>query len=119
MSNTANDPDKKPDVCTASAGDYTLEHMQPGSAEAKALIALLVSHHVAVTSTLVLRAAGIPGIGIQADGRPLQSGLVDAMAPETRQAFETWRSHPSATRDHTAALVRNEMALEREFVAAG
>lgn len=41
------------------------------------------------------------------------------MSPETREAFENWRAHPSATRTHTEALVRNEMALERQFVAAG
>lgn len=119
MANTADDPDKKPDVCSASGGDYTLEHMAAGSAEAKALIESLVRHRVAVTSTLVLRAAGVPRIGIQADGRPLQAGLTDVMSPETREAFESWRSHPSATREHSATLLRNEMALEREFVAAG
>jgi imidazolonepropionase-like amidohydrolase len=119
MSNTANDPDKKPDRCSASAGDYTLEHMPAGGAESKALIGALVSHHVAVTSTLVLRASGLPGIGTQSDGRPLQAGLIDAMSPETRDAFENWRAHPSATRAHTELLVRNEMALERQFVAAG
>jgi len=119
MSNTANDPGKTPDVCSASGGDYTLEHMPAGGAEARALIGSLVKHHVAVTSTLVLRAAGVAGIGIQQDGRPLQTGLVESMSPETRAAFEVWRSHPSATRDHSAALLRNEMALEREFASAG
>jgi imidazolonepropionase-like amidohydrolase len=119
MSNTANDPDKKPDRCSASAGDYTLEHMTPESPESKALIDALVSHRVAVTSTLVLRASGLPGIGIQGDGRPLESGLLDAMSPATREAFENWRAHPSPTRAHTELLVRNEMALERQFVAAG
>jgi imidazolonepropionase-like amidohydrolase len=119
MSNTASDPDKKPDRCSASAGDYTLEHMTPGGAESKALIAALVAHGVAVTSTLVLRASGLPGIGIQGDGRPLEPGLVDAMSPATYEAFINWRAHPSPTRAHTEVLVRNEMALERQFVAAG
>ena len=119
MSNTANDPGKQPDQCSASGGDYTLAHTVPGSADAERLIQDLVRHHVAVTSTLVLRAAGLPGIGIMADGRPLQAGLVDAMAPALREAFETWRAHPSPTRLHTDSLVRIEMALEREFVAAG
>ena len=107
------------DRCSASAGDYTLEHMTPGSAESRVLIDALVSHHVAVTSTLVLRASGLPGIGIQGDGRPLEPGLLDAMSPATREAFEAWLGHPSATRAHTELLVRNEMALERQFVAAG
>jgi imidazolonepropionase-like amidohydrolase len=119
MANTANDPDKKPDVCSASAGDYTLEHMSPGSAASKALIAALVSHHVAVTSTLALRTAGLPGIGFQSDGRPLPPGLVDAMSADMRVNFDYWRTHPSPTRSRTALLVHNEMGLEQQFVAAG
>src|SRR5204862_8068086 len=50
--NTADDPDKKPDTCSASGGDYTLERMIPGSPEADRLIETLVRHHVAITSTL-------------------------------------------------------------------
>jgi len=119
MSNTANDPDKQPDKCSASSGDYTLEHMTPGGPESNALIAALVSHHVAVTSTLALRASGLPSIGRQIDGRPLPPGLVDAMSPSMREDFENWRQHPAPTRARTAMLVRNEMALERQFVAAG
>lgn len=119
MTNTQNDPDKEPDRCSASGGDYTLEHMAPGSAEAQQLIAELVGHHVAVTSTLVLRASGVPEIGVMPDGRPLPAGAIDAMAPSMREAFDEWRAHPSPTRLHTAALLRNEMGLEREFAAAG
>jgi imidazolonepropionase-like amidohydrolase len=119
MANTANDPDKKPDTCTASAGDFTLEHMTPGSAESTALIDALVSHHVAITSTLALRASGLPGIGMQIDGRSLPSGLVDAMSPAMRADFENWRTRPSPTRSRTALLFRNEAGLERQFVAAG
>jgi imidazolonepropionase-like amidohydrolase len=36
--NTQLDPGKKPDVCSDSAGNYTLEHMAPGSPEARDLI---------------------------------------------------------------------------------
>ena len=50
--NTQLDPGKKPDTCSESQGDYTLEHMPPESAEAKDLIDTLVKHHVAITSTL-------------------------------------------------------------------
>ena len=50
--NTQLDPDKKPDQCSESSGAYTLEHMTPGSVEAKQLIEFLVKHHVAITSTL-------------------------------------------------------------------
>src|SRR5215472_18137434 len=50
--NTQFDSDKKPDVCSQSEGDETLARMDPDSPEAKDLIATLVSHHVAITSTL-------------------------------------------------------------------
>jgi hypothetical protein len=38
--NTQLDPEKKPDQCSASMGDFTLEHMDPTGPEAKALIAV-------------------------------------------------------------------------------
>jgi Amidohydrolase family len=60
FANTELDPDKKPDTCSASGGDYMLEHMTPGSPEADRLITTLVSHHVAVTSTLPGTAASVP-----------------------------------------------------------
>ncbi len=59
--NTQLDPGKKPDVCSESTGDYTLEHMAPDSTEAKALIENLVKHHVAITSTLPVFESDIPG----------------------------------------------------------
>ncbi|HMF97356.1 MAG TPA: amidohydrolase family protein [Vicinamibacterales bacterium] len=117
--NTQNDPDKRPDTCSASAGDYTLDHMAPGSTDAVRLMTSLVSHHVAITSTLPLRAAGIPGIGNMADGQPLRPAVLDAMSANLRQAFEFWHQHPSNTRTQSALRLRREMDLEREFVAAG
>src|SRR5438105_2479312 len=46
--NTGLDAEKKPDTCSASGGDDTLERMTPGSPEAERLVATLISHHVAV-----------------------------------------------------------------------
>jgi imidazolonepropionase-like amidohydrolase len=60
--NTEFDSGKKLDVCTASDGQETLAHMDPNGPEAKDLIQMLVSHHVAVTSTLpVAEAEAGPG----------------------------------------------------------
>src|SRR5205807_6429935 len=71
--NTALDPDKKPDTCSQSSGDYTLEHMS--SADAGRLIATLVRHHVAITSTL-------PGTAASVEGQPpLRPAALQAMAP--------------------------------------
>ncbi len=119
--NTDHDPDKKPDACSESGGDFTLEHMEPGGPEAKQLIALLLSHHVAVTSTLPLRATSVPGIGNLADGMPLREGVRDAMIPRPPRCVRVLvcPSQPSPTRSRTAMLLRREMDLEREFVAAG
>ena len=50
--NTGLDSGKQPDVCTGSGGEETLARMTPDSAEGKDLINTLISHHVAVTSTL-------------------------------------------------------------------
>ena len=47
--NTQMDPDKKPDMCSESQGLFTLQHMTPGSTEAKRLIDLLETsrgHHL-------------------------------------------------------------------------
>lgn len=40
-------------------------------------------------------------------------------SPGLRDAFEYWYAHPSPTRPTSAMLLRREMDLEREFVAAG
>jgi imidazolonepropionase-like amidohydrolase len=113
--NTANDPDKKPDACSSSAGDYTLEHMTPEGTEAKALIALLVSHHVAITSTLPNRAAVVA-----CEAGQLQApAALEAMSPAARQSYLYWCEHRKAAPSNAALLQRREMDLERAFVAAG
>ena len=119
--NTQLDPDKKPDRCTASAGDYTLEHMLPGSDEANRLIATLIKHHVALTSTLPGTAASVPELGKSADGRPpLRPAALQAMAPALREAVLYARNRvPSQSTPSVAFLLRREMDLERAFVAAG
>ena len=50
--NTEEDPGKEPDQCTPGDGAATLAKMTVGSPAAKRLIDDLVSHHVAITSTL-------------------------------------------------------------------
>ena len=119
--NTQLDPGKQPDVCPNTAGDPTLEKMTAGGPEAKALIDLLVSHHVAVTSTLpVFEGEFTP------EYLKVQDRVVDAMSAPTREAylytrnFELMRAeaHPEMA-PKLAAMFKNDMALEREFVAAG
>jgi imidazolonepropionase-like amidohydrolase len=115
--NTQLDPGKKPDVCSESAGEYTLDHMSPDSAEAKDLIDTLVRHHVAITSTLPVFEGDAGG------GRPpLRQQALDAMSPEAREAFFILRQRSAsspAPKIDPAMLFKRNMELERAFVAAG
>lgn len=113
--NTQLDPDKKPDECSSSAGDYTLEHMVADGPEARDLISSLVQHHVAVTSTLPVFEGDIAG------RPPLRQAVLDAMTPEARQDYLYLRKRPAdkPSKHDGAMLLRRDMDLEREFVAAG
>jgi imidazolonepropionase-like amidohydrolase len=118
--NTQLDPGKTPDVCPSSSGNPTLTKMTAGSAEAKALIDLLVSHHVAVTSTLPVFEPDDPS------HVRLQPRVLETMSAPSREAYLYTRNlelmraaaNPEAAAQR-AAMFKNGMALEREFVAAG
>jgi imidazolonepropionase-like amidohydrolase len=115
--NTELDPDKQPDRCSASAGAETLARMDPKGPEAKELIALLVSHHVAITSTL-------PVVEFYAgEGRPpLRQQALDAMSPQAREDMLLFRQRPGSARPpkiDPGILWKHDLGLEHEFVAAG
>jgi len=87
LGNTALDPDKKPDSCSTSRGDYTLEHTSPGSPEADRLLDTLIRRHVAITSTLPSLASTVPGVDPSKDGRlSLRADALKAMTPSLRDA---------------------------------
>ena len=117
--NTQLDPDKKPDVCSSSAGEETLARMDANSAEAKDLIATLVSHHVAITSTLPVFEGDL------GPGRPpLRQQALDAMTPEAREDFFLVRQKPASApapgpKIDPALLWKHDLELEHAFVAAG
>jgi imidazolonepropionase-like amidohydrolase len=115
--NTQLDPNKKPDVCSESAGISTLEHMEPGSAEAKDLIDTLVKHHVAVTSTLPVFEQVLGG------GRPpVRQAAMDAMSPEARESFfyaRLPRKSPGGPATDWPKVWNHDLGMERAFVAAG
>jgi imidazolonepropionase-like amidohydrolase len=117
--NTQLDPGKTPDVCPNTTGGPTLAAMDPDGPEAKKLIALLVSHHVAVTSTLPVFESeeGLP---------PLSQRVYDTMSPPSRDQYLYTRSAQAAhaLRDPAGAAkalhaFQNGQQLERRFVAAG
>jgi len=103
--------DKKPDVCPATglASWATQDVNGPAVQE---LIRSLVSHHVAVTSTLPVFEAGVPG-------RPaLAQRTLNAMSAESAQSYLTMRAKvpPDSPR---GAQMRKEMDFEVAFVKAG
>ena len=119
--NTQLDPGKKPDVCTDSQGNYTLEHMDAAGAEAKELIATLVKHHVAITSTLPVFEGLAADFGDGGHTQINQKAL-DAMSPEAREAYFLLRQRPSSVprpKTDPQLLWKHDLALERAFAAAG
>jgi imidazolonepropionase-like amidohydrolase len=112
--NTELDPDKKPDTCTETQGFYTLEHMDPNGAPAADLIHYLVDHHVAITSTLPVFEQDDPRHVV------LRPQMLATMTPEAREGY-LYARNMRQTHPHEAAPMhlKNDMAMERNFAAAG
>ena len=104
--------DKQPDVCPAGGGSSTWAKQDVNGAQVQEMIRSLLSHHVAVTSTLPVYEAGAPG-------RPaLQPRTLDAMSAESAQSYLTARAKVPLDSPRTA-LLRKEMDFEVAFVKAG
>jgi imidazolonepropionase-like amidohydrolase len=112
--NTQLSAGKKPDECPKSGGEDTIKNMDPDGPEASALIHLLISHHVAVTSTLPVFEGAVAG------RPPLQRRMLEAMTPEARDAY-LYRRNRRFEKPQADAGVQwtHEMQMERKFVAAG
>jgi len=116
--NTQLDPGKQPDKCPDTVGDPTIEAMSPGGPEANALIKLLVDKHVALTSTLPVFEQSVP---LHA---PLQPRQMEVLTPQAKESYLYLRnltaSRAGTPRGQKAALAyKNDLGLERQFVAAG
>ncbi len=112
--NTQLTPGKQPDVCPQEGDEDTIKNMDPDGAEAAQLIRLLVSHHVAVTSTLPVLEGDVAG------RPPLQSRMLEAMAPAAREAYLFRRDRRLESPLPDAAIkLAHAMQMERNFVAAG
>jgi hypothetical protein len=103
--------DKKPDVCPIG-GSNSWAKQDVNGAQVQEIIRNLVSHHVAVTSTLPVFEAGVPG------RPPLQPRTLDAMSAESAQSYLTARARVALDAPMTA-LLRKEMDFEMAFVKAG
>jgi len=103
--------DKKPDVCPAG-GSSSWAKQDVSGTQVQELIHNLVSHHVAVTSTL-------PVFEAHAPGRPkLQSRTLAAMSAESAQSYLTDRARVGLD-SPMIGLLRKEMDFEVAFAKAG
>jgi imidazolonepropionase-like amidohydrolase len=109
--------DKRPDVCPPGKAQLeSWQNVEIDSPRVRALIANLVAHHVAVTSTL-------PVFELSVMGRPpIQVKVLDAMSPGARESYLTSRAAVSSVGSTVAlpeATLRKEMQFEFAFAKAG
>jgi imidazolonepropionase-like amidohydrolase len=110
------DPNKQPDVCPA--GSFTrVASVNPGGDVGHSVIQTMVSHKVPMTSTLAVLEPFFAN-------RPVtDQRVLDAMAPEVRQAYLKMRAHidsgDAVKWPFTPDMLRNAMTFEKEFVAGG
>jgi imidazolonepropionase-like amidohydrolase len=116
--NTQLDPGKQPDQCSDGMGDPTLAAMTAGSPAANALIKLLVDRHVAITSTLPVFEQSVP---LHAPLQPRQMAVLTPQAMESYLYLRNLTNMRAGTKDgnQQAKAYKNDLALERQFVAAG
>ena len=109
--------DKKPGVCPAggASGTKALLGQEIAGKPIQEMIRDLVTHHVAVTSTLPVFETLVPGRA------PLDARVLDAMLPEARISYLRTRAAVSdnAAKSDWEALFKKELEFEREFVKQG
>jgi len=109
-------PDKKLGVCpNPAAADKALLTMEVTSGPVHEMIRDLVTHHVAVTSTLPVFETLVP------NRAPMDARVLDAMQPEARISYLRRRSLISdgAAKSDWPALFKKELEFEREFARQG
>ena len=110
-------PGKEPDVCPPARAMYEVtSKMEVSDPKIQALIADLIKHKVAVTSTL-------PVFELQVPGRPpLDPRVLAAMTPDARVNYLSRRAgggSASSPPPNWAALLKKEMEFEYAFTKAG
>ncbi len=117
FANTQGAPGKQPDACPENQGSAFLDLVDPTSADARALIQNLVSHNVAITSTLPVFEHALP------NRPPLNPRAMEALAPAARTAYLYSRSLRAAASPDVAARALTRfargLAMERAFYQAG
>ena len=105
--------DKQPDKCPSDTGPQSWSKKEISSPEVQDLIRELVAKKVAVTSTLPVFEASVPG-------RPkLQQRVLDAMSANARASYLARRARVNVSSTQSAASLKKEMDFEVAFVKAG
>jgi len=105
--------DKKPDECPGQGkGQTAFAAVDPNGNAVRSLIAELVRHRVALTSTLTVFETYVPG-------RPLPPGL-EVLEPQLRAQFEQRHAATAAnTSSPMSSLFAKARAMELAFARAG
>jgi enamidase len=105
--------DKKADVCPGqSVSMAAMNKEDPNSAEFRSLVAYLIAHHVAITSTLTVFETFTPG-------QPMPPGL-DVLDPILKQQFEKrYAAVQGNTKSVYPTLFAKDRAMELQFARAG
>jgi imidazolonepropionase-like amidohydrolase len=106
-------PGKKPDECLPVGSRPALLALDPASAPVQDLIKMLVSRHVALTSTLPVFEQILKGREQDPRAVALIEPILQARYRESRSKID---AHPN---EELAARYRTDLKLERAFVAAG
>lgn len=113
--NTEFFPDKKPDVCPdAAQAAREAAKLDIGGEQIQTTIRALVSHHVAVTSTLPVFEQGVAT-------RPDEpQRVLELLSEDARKAYQANRARVAQMKDSPRPVMfQKEMEFERAFVKAG
>lgn len=107
-------PNKTPDQCPGRAQLASIGAIDVSGPQVQGLIRDLVSHHVALTSTLTVFETFTPS------RPPAPAGAIDAMVPAAREQYLRRRAAIAVdTTSPWATLWRKELQFERDFFRAG
>jgi hypothetical protein len=107
-------PNRTPDHCSPDMRTALLKVAMDGP-EVRQTISDMVSHKVAMSSTLAVYELSYP------DRPPLEDRVLEALAPEAREEYLSTRKETSARAAESSMpeLFRRAQAFERAFVKAG
>ena len=107
-------PDKKPDVCPTPGDSALYDNLDISGPDVQHTIHDMVSHHVAMTSTLA-----VFEVSVQTH-RPIDQRVYDALSPQIAADVRTFVDSMKKRNDHAELVaLQKAMQFERSFVQAG